>query len=182
MINPHPSEQAERVRELLQELLAPICTARKLDQLAKLNVAEVARDAWRDFLAENPELEADAWWCSPEVTGALDSLIVAVLGDDEGATEDSLQVSSDSGQATDSDVLTMASMEKLLGRWLSEWYRQLCAIDPLAAEMVLLRLRGFGDRAISEGLESGLRLVNRIVTDIRVGRMVAVETKAKEVA
>ncbi len=175
-----PSEQTERVRDLLQEVLAPICTARKLDQLAKLDIADVARAAWRDFLTENPDLEADAWWCSAEVAGALDSMIVAAL--DEEVTGERVAALFDSEPAADADLLTMASMEALLGDWLGVWHRHLCAIDPLAEEIVLLRLRGFGNRAISEGLETGLRLVNCIVADIRTERMESVEAHGKEMA
>jgi len=176
VMNSHPSELVERVRDLLEELLAPICTARKLDQLEKLNVADAAALAWRDFLKENPELEADAWWCSPEVTSALDSIVVATLDDDVMKASAAFEVPEEAGSV----VLTMASMETLLGEWLSGWHRHLRAIDPLAAEIVLLRLRGFGNRAISEGLETGLRLVNRIVTDIRIERSEASAACGKE--
>lgn len=175
-MNSNPNESAELVRDLLQEVLAPVCTARKLDQVAKLDSAQVACDAWRDFHTENPQLETNTWWCSPEVIGALDSVIVASLGDaaDEAAT------SLETEPGVDFDALTMAAMEALLGDWLSVWHRQLCVIGPLAAEMVLLRLRGFGNRAISEGLETGLRLVNRMVDDIRVERVESRKIRNKE--
>jgi len=173
-MNPHPSEQAERVRDLLQELLAPICTARKIDQVEGLKMGDVARDAWQDFLTENPEIEADAWWYSKEVIGALDSMIVATLGGDAASFE--------TRPAVGSNKLGRVAMEELLGSWLDEWYRQLGTIDPLAAEITLLRIRGFSDRAISEGLETGLRLVIRIVADISAGRLASDNSRGKEVA
>ena len=181
-MNIHPSEQVERLRDLLQEVLAPICTSRKLDQLAKLDVDAVAGDAWQNFLIENPELEADSWWCSPQVTSALDDVIVWSLGENAGEELASASTSVAAEPAIDTGVLTKSAMETLLGTWLNFWHRQLCAIDPLAAEIVLLRMRGFGNRAISEGLETGLRLVNRIVADIHAERSEVSDARGKEVA
>lgn len=51
--------------------------------------------------------------------------------------------------------------------WLDGFFAAARAVDARALEIVELRLRGFDERDIAERLETGLRLVRRIIEDLR---------------
>jgi len=51
--------------------------------------------------------------------------------------------------------------------WLDEIFHETRKIDPLAIEILGLRLEGMDSRTISEKLETGLRLVEQIILDIQ---------------
>lgn len=63
---------------------------------------------------------------------------------------------------------------RALAAWLERLYTGLRGVDPRAVEILGLRIEGLGDREIAEELELGLRLVRRLVLDMRA----AVEPRA----
>jgi hypothetical protein len=133
---------------LLLGLLAPVRLTVATSVPAPIDGRAIAEVAWADFLAEFPQLSDDPSWTAPRV--------IALLEEAVGRPVES------EAPEIDGDVVDA------LASWLEAFIQCLQEIDPLAVEIIALRSEGFNNRAISEGLDTGLRLINRIVEDIRV--------------
>lgn len=143
----HPSEHTEKYSSLLHGLLAPIRCARETPLRIEIDGAGIAALAWQDLLHEHPEIEHDdSAFAPPSLIAGLES----VLGRQPSI-----------GNHPESSGLLGA-----LATWLQDLFETLRSIDPQAIEIAGLKAEGFDHRAISEGLDIGLRLVNRIVRDI----------------
>lgn len=150
MNSPHPDEQAEKYRSLLHGLLAPIRGAHETPLHFEIDARGIAAAAWKDLLAEFPEVKHDgAAFSAGGVIAGLDGIL---------AREPTA-----AGEIDSTDVVGA------LGNWLQEIFQELRSIDPAAIEIAGRLVEGFDRRAIAEGLDTGLRLVKRIARDIRGG-------------
>ena len=143
-----PNELTEKYSSLLHGLLSAIRCAHETPLSFEIDASGIAALAWQELLSECPAIEhGDCAFSPPSLIAGLDS----VLG----------RQSSAGNYPESSELLTT------LAAWLRELFETLRSIDPQAIEIAGLRAEGFDHRAISEGLDIGLRLVNRIVKDIQ---------------
>ena len=142
-----PDELAEKYSGLLHGLLAPIRHAHETPLRIEIDSTGIADAAWQDLVAEFPEVKHDDTAFSPQ---ALIAGLDGVLG----------------RRSTAENYHQPADLVSILGDWMQALFESLRSIDPQAIEVAGLKAEGFDHRAISEGLDLGLRLVNRIVSDI----------------
>jgi hypothetical protein len=150
----------ERLTMLLQDLLARIRRARETPLEFGLDSAAIARAAWRVVLSglpDAPSLDGQA------VTAGLDRLVQEAIQDEYAVP------GVDSGRVQD-DAIACIDAGDALAAWLEQLLRVQRAVHPRALEILALRLEGCQDREIALRLGFGLRLVRRILGDLRAAR------------
>jgi len=166
-----PAEEAIRV--LLEEVLGCLRIAGQAPLGSRLDSRGTALSAISRFRLRVDRVCLPA----PDVLlPALDAAVEEALAD-TGAKTDRAPPILDSelprqnGRAQESrlDHPARSGEEALLplAAWLDRVYEAIQSIDARASEVVALRVEGFTDREIAERLELGLRLVKRILCDLR---------------
>lgn len=115
------------------------------------------------------ETSPEADWKT--LKGALDSLAARFLREEYANGETIGRDHGSSGPPSDrlrhDDPGSPASLRGLLATWLERYYRLMREASPQAIDIAALRAEGYQDRDIAERLGLGLRLVRRIVREMR---------------
>lgn len=145
-------DQTEEFRLLLLRMLAPIRRSHDTPLQFEIDSRSIAAASWQEF--RNSDLPAK------KVLADLDQIVTRSLTNDG-----ELPASVRSGDTEVSDISTA------LADWLDEIFQGIRNIDPLAIEILGLRIEGVDNRSISEKLQTGLRLVKQIISDIKKHRV-----------
>ena len=137
----------EKWLTLALALLAPLRRAGEIPRLSKADRNEIVKTAWAEMIAEFPEAELEETFHARYLKPGLDATVGA-----EPFAESETEP---------------ADVGVALGEWLENFLAKCRSLHPRAVEIVGLHLEGFDERTISEGLHCGLRLVHRILADIR---------------
>ena len=145
---PGDFRQDEGINSLLLELLDPVRRAHGMPLQFEIDSHRLAASAWGNFLRHYPEPDID------QVLRVFERQLAAALGIDRK------RIATLRADIPDDLVAGTAG-------WFDLFFRKLRVIDPIALEITGLLLEGFDERSIAEKTETGLRLVKRIVDDIR---------------
>ncbi len=135
----------EEFRLLLLRMLAPIRRSHETPLQFEIDSLRIAATAWAAFSTDYAERDLEL----PNNPAAVISILEGMMGRDPGEEK-----------AAPADMVTS------LANWLDCLFRRLRQIDPEAIEIASLRIEGLDTRSISEKLDTGLRLVNSIITEI----------------
>jgi hypothetical protein len=163
------------VRPLLEELLARASRLRETPLQFEIDTAGIALAAWSSFLIALPEADRQQLSDGKQLRAALDLLIEQALGDTDPHSDTSGYEWVDRGQSSSSscpgagaahDELQQGRLVRIVA-WLDELCKVLREIDPMAIEIVRLRVEGYGPRDIADRLGTGTRLVRHLLADAR---------------
>jgi hypothetical protein len=167
---------------LLQALLAQLRRARETPLQFGIDSEGIVDAALKDYFSG---ARGSSPWRDWQVqTAMLDTLVAQFLQpewssrreeahsrfgmrQEESGVDQSLVPSAASVQERGIEI-TDAVASHPLAVWLDRFYRVMTGVQPRAIDIVTLRVEGFQDRDIAERLELGLRLVRRIIQDMRV--------------
>lgn len=150
----------EQLRPLLQEMLAGLRRHRDTPLQEGIDSAGIVREALRASL---PGTSTQGSSCLADLKvdqSALDGLIAEALRD----------------EAAVGSVRSRGRLDRPAGNgaglagWLEQLHTVLHATHPTAVEIVALRIEDCPDREIAQRLGLGLRLVQRIIQDLRQAR------------
>jgi hypothetical protein len=168
-----PPNLEEKYFALLQVLLTLLRRARETPLQFGIDSDGIVTAALREFLSQAPQTRSGPNQNWPLVTAALDRLLVRSLG---GNTHQPFAAPVTKGCRVLSAPDAQSFEEPVphpLAVWLERLFAILSEIQPRAVEIVALRVEGFEDRDLAERLGLGLRLVRRIVADVRTNWSVA---------
>lgn len=155
---------AEQLRPLLKEMLACLRRHRDTPLQEGIDSAGIVQAAMRTVSA-GPRASGSSHLADLEIDPAiLDGLIAGALRDEHDLAESQPPVPS--GGRLDRSAGNGAG----LAVWLEQLHAELHATHPAAIEIVGFRVEGCQDREIAQRLGLGLRLVRRIIHDLRQAR------------
>ncbi len=164
---------AAGIQPLLEAMLARVRRAGDTPLQFGINGAEIAGNAWKEFIAEQPLPPGHHGENEARATAALNNLLDQILPHDSGTPERNGSVRChDWARADGSSASTVAE-------WLERLYVAARLTHSRALELVDLRIRGFSEQDIAAQLGWGSRLVRRILSDLRAQRAA---TRGPEVA
>lgn len=169
----------EKIQPLLREMLSRARRARETPLQFGLDSAEIVDAAVNDFLACSADVELSQLQDWEMVEAVFDMLISRALRDDGAhhGTEhrspltqrprfgDST-VNEEAKAHADEPPEEEDTQHPLVG-WLKRSRALMQRVHPAGIQIVELRVDGYQNREIAERLGLGLRLVNRIVDDMR---------------
>ena len=150
-------EKTEEYRLLLLRMLAPIRRSNETPLQFEINSRSIVMASLADFCRTNLSVN--------KLLTALDQVVANALRDKKECF-----VPMRSSYSESMDLLPVMTA------WLDEIFHETRKIDPLAIEILGLRLEGMDSRTISEKLETGLRLVEQIILDIQDLRATRITT------
>lgn len=163
---------------LLQNLLIPIRRARDTPLQFEIDSVRIVRAALKNFMAGISDQDKERLRERDAVVAALDELIDRSLLDKrdrretaERSPQGKQESRDDNRESTRPGRATQPideSLPRALAAWLDRFFTVMREVDHRAFEILGLRMEGFGDRDIAARLETGLRLVKRIVGEMRV--------------
>ncbi len=164
----------EKLQPLLREILSRARRARETPLQFGLDSAEIVDAAVNDCLAGSADVELSQLQDWEMVEGLFDMLIERALRD-EGAHDGTEHRSplaqqprlGDSKVSEDADELPEEDTQHPLVGWLKRSRALMQRVHPAAIQIVELRVNGYQNREIADQLGLGLRLVKRIVDDLR---------------
>jgi hypothetical protein len=164
----------QSLQPLLEALLGELRRARETPLQFGIDSDGIVSVALKVFLAGDAEdgLRARLDWQSATV--ALDRLVAQFLQPQPVCGRDALD-DFESEAGTFSRVVGSNAPDPPGGNapthplavWLERFYTVMTEVQPRAVEIVTLRVNGFDVRDIAERLGLGLRLVKRIIQDMR---------------
>ena len=160
---------AEPILVLLRALLAQLRRSRQTPLQFGIDSEGIVAAALKQFFASaagNDLRPCQDWQFA---TAVLDELVAQFL--QPGCR--SLLTSAPTTRGCDAQTEDIAS-PRPLAIWLERFYTVMTEVQPRALDIAALRVEGLEDRDIAERLELGLRLVKRIVQDMRSQWTVAV--------
>ncbi|MCI0626862.1 MAG: hypothetical protein L0387_35315 [Acidobacteria bacterium] len=174
----------EKLYPLLQALLAQLRRSRETPLQFGIDSEGIVTAAMKDFLAGVTDEQPGQWRDWQLVTVALDELIAQFLEPHCSSRREEAHLQfgiRNSEFGIDWGLLrsvapiewrgtrtTNTASPHALVVWLERFYTVVREVQPRAIDIVGLRVEGFQDRDIAERLGLSLRLVKRIVQDMRV--------------
>ncbi len=172
---------AEKFQPLLHELVVRVRRFRETPLQEDLDSQGIAQASLHSFLSGIPEQERGPFRNWETTRTALDSLVLGVLlGDRPSAighrpsaigqkdcdSTDSRQPTADSRQPTADG--SGSGKPPALAAWLDRFHQTLGEVHPKAFDLLGLRLEGCSNRDLAQRFGMGLRLVQRILGDLRL--------------
>jgi hypothetical protein len=174
---PRPAVADERLRSLLQKLFVAARRAQETPLAFEAGFYGIASAAWVEFLGDASPDERRAWRDEVALHPRLHLAMAAILGVQptyRGSPERRFgegETSPDFAASQEAADPRVQSFEEQKERELAAWLERTCAVvrgvDPQALEILTLRLEGYGVREAAQRLGLGLRLVQRVVADLR---------------
>ncbi|MFQ5459984.1 MAG: hypothetical protein ACE5EL_04250 [Anaerolineae bacterium] len=143
----------------------------------------IARAAAADFATETPAAVLESWGDWGAVTAALTDLVwrrIDATSEGDVApgrrapatappaqTPPAIHPGPTRGVGAAPAWFLAAPVPHPLATWLEEMYEAMRAVDPAAIDIVTLRAQAYGDRDIAGRLDLGLRLLRRVLADLR---------------
>ncbi len=171
-------DREEKLQPLLREILSRARRARETPLQFGLDSAEIVDAAVNDFLAGSADAELSQLQDWEMVEAVFDILIERALRDDEAhdGTEHRSPLTqqprlgdskvNEDAKAHADEPPEENTQHPLVG-WLKRSRALMQRVHPAAIQVVELRVNGYQNREIAERLGLGLRLVKRIVDDMR---------------
>ncbi|MEW6304789.1 MAG: hypothetical protein AB1705_15045 [Verrucomicrobiota bacterium] len=159
-----------RVASLLRELLAEARRSGDTPLQFGIDAPEIAHNALANLQTNDPTVASTADW--PLLRAGLETLVNRYL-------QEELPRPGDEGPCPPPGREWPTAMAEAsspvngfhpLTQWLEHLYRTLRGVHPRAIDILALRAEGYTDRDIAERLGMGLRLVKRILQDLRASR------------
>ena len=161
---------ASLARPLLQQLIAEVRIARAAPLRFHADSETIAASAWRGFWPCLGENERRRIADGESLCEALDAVLGPVLSDvsfDASSGHVARDVRDDLCRRTcDSSTRDGGHLPSLV-RWFARLHAVLRTAGDLAVAAIVLRLEGYDERDVAERLGLGMRLVRRILTQVR---------------
>jgi hypothetical protein len=167
----------QRLRPLLQDLLTRVRRTKETPLRFGVEDPGIVDAAVADFLAGDVDVELGRVQDWTVVQGIFDMLIERALDDDDTrqAPEHRPLCVEQPGPghrdgndpSTDSAEPPVQTGQHPLAAWLTRGRVLMQRVHPLAMEVVELRVQGRDNREVADRLGLGLRLVKRLVGDVR---------------
>jgi hypothetical protein len=164
-------ELEEKLQPLLQEMLARLRRYRDMPLQDGIDGAGIVQAALRSLSAGPSAAESSHLPDLGVVKVILDGLIERALGD-EGHSQEGERSVPAAGRLDGAGGNGAG-----LAVWLEHLHAALRGAHPAAVEIVGLRVEGCQDREIAQRLGLGLRLVRRIIRDLRPAWEQALQTR-----
>ncbi|MCC6420950.1 MAG: hypothetical protein IT429_22165 [Gemmataceae bacterium] len=173
------SSLEETVRPFLLEMLARLRSQLDTPLSADTDSVGIVRAAWQQCFAGAADVASPGR--DPDtIVGALESLIHRALGEESGHRRDEPAQLCGGPRSPVGDCATQVAAwldQFQLAAWLDRLQTALRRIHPRAVELVGLRLEGVANREIAQRFDWGLRLVQRILHDVRLAWAGAAEKR-----
>ncbi len=168
---------AEKFLPLLQAVLARVRRARDTPLQFGIDSEEIVSAALREFHDGLAGAQLVRWQDWLSVKKGFHQLVTRSLQAERAEPEAAEPLPAASQSPPENGAVKVATADDLdsfeknaahpLADWLDQFHTVMSEIQPRAIEIVTLRVEGFQDRDIAERLGLGLRLVRRIVRDLR---------------